>query len=649
MKKIAIYLILIFSCTAGISQNVFNRIVEDTIGHVMNSVIVVDTGYIFASGTGNEYGVRCFALTYVDELGEKQWKKVIGDIQNQFWEGWYGNFKKCISGSYISGSIVNPVDQKRGIHINTFDSVFNVEVQNIVMYDTIDKRVYYSILSNDNFFYMTGIIYCSDIEQNKMILVKSDGLGNYLWHKTFGINLYELGSYIIEASNGNILTGGDTWVTHSNNTRWYLLETDTAGNIIWERTFGRSNYNNGHVQGIIETADSNYLACGSYPVARYGGGGGEYLWDGCLRKIDTDGNLIWEKHYRDYHLSHTGDTYLHNSISDLIKIENSFYILGANYDCISWKNRAYLAKLNMRGEILWKKDYYAIDTNSFSQYLVSFKPTNDKGFILAGYGNEYDLFGYDPPQQAWLVKTDSLGIDGLCYTAPPELNIDIVLPATVNCNDTITIYAYIAGKSAPYTIETSVGQLIDSIYYPPTFVPIEIGLSHVNLEWDNSTYFEETITEATLSNHEWGQCIAKPVEFYTPHTSGSQQINITVTDAYGESKTITKEVFVNECGSGIAGEVVNSVNVYPNPAVENLYLDIAELVSSAYFGSAQHKPLSHQSLKCEIYNSLGQLVKTLQISNNLTVINVKDFASGMYQLKIVAGTGNVLVRSFEKQ
>ncbi len=634
MKKNIIYLILIFTCTVGNSQNVFNKIVEDTIANIMNSVIVLDTGYIYLTGTGNELGVRCFALTYVNELGEKQWKKIYGDTQNELWEGWYGNLKQHDNECYFAGPYVNTNGNKKGIHINVFDSLLNLKSQNIIFYDTIDKRAFYSLKHQNNDCFIIGQIYDYNEETYKLMLLKTDSLGNYLWHKVFGNNVYEYGSYITETSNGNILTGGDTWITHINNTRWYLLKTDTSGNIIWERTYGRSNYNNGHVQGIIETADSNYLACGSYPVARYGGGGGEYLWDGCLRKIDTDGNLIWEKGYRDYHLSHTGDIYLHNSISDLIKTDNFFYILGSNYDCISWKNRAYLAKLNAKGEILWKKDYYAIDTNSFSQYLVSFKPTSDGGFILAGYGNEYDLFGYDPPQQAWLVKTDSLGIDGLCYTSPTELNIDIVLPATVNCSDTITVYAYIAGKSAPYTIETSVGQLIDSIYYPPTFVPIEVGLTPVNLEWDNSTYFEETITEATLSNHEWGQCIAKPVEFYTPHTSGTHEISITVTDAYGESKTITKEIFAVECSTYNDLSNNSKLKIYPNPARDNLYLDLPDTIFP---------------VNCEIYNSLGQLVKTMQLSNDLTVINVKDFAGGVYQVKITDGNGNIIVKSFEKQ
>ena len=169
-----------------------------------------------------------------------------------------------------------------------------------------------------------------------------------------------------------------------------------------------------------------------------------------------------------------------------------------------------------------------------------------------------------------MVKTDSLGLDGLSNTELPELNIDLELPDTLCMDDTLGVYAYISGKSAPYTIEFSTGQVIDSIYYPPTFVPVEIGLTYINLTWGGSTFFEETITEATLTNHEWGQCIAKPVEFYTPHTPGLQQIAITVTDAYGESKTITKDVFVVQCSTYNSLATNQGTRIYPNPATKVL-------------------------------------------------------------------------------
>jgi len=231
--------------------------------------------------------------------------------------------------------------------------------------------------------------------------------------------------------------------------------------------------------------------------------------------------------------------------------------------------RGYLIKTDSQGNIKWKRYYYADDYTSTWQYFSSFKPTSDGGYIIAGYGDDYSNLGYDPPQQAWLVKTDSLGMDGLCNIEPDELNVDIDLPEvpeSICMNDTLEVYVYISGKSAPYSLAFSTGQVIDSIYYPPTFVPVEIGLTDVNLEWGGETYFEETITEATLTNHAWGQCIAKPVNFHTPSTPGLHNLQITVTDAYGESKTITKDVFVVQCSTYNSPASNQGTRIYPNPA-----------------------------------------------------------------------------------
>jgi hypothetical protein len=502
--------------------------------------------------------------------------------------------------------------------------LINIESQNIIFYDTIDKRTFYSTKTSNNLYFITGQIYDYDSETYKLFLLKSDILGNYLWHKSYGPNLYEYGSRIIETSVGEILTGGSTWVTDIENTRWYLLKTDTAGNVIWEQAYGRNNYNNGKVSGLIETQDSNYLACGVYPAASYGS---ETLYDGCLRKIDTAGELLWEKHYRDYHLSHTGDIYLHNSISDLIKLEGSFYILGSNYDCISWKNRAYLAKLNNRGEIEWKRDFYAIDTNSFSQYLVSFKPTNDNGFILAGYGNEYDYFGYDPPQQAWLVKTDSLGMDGLSNTEPDVLQLEMDLPDTACQYDTIPVQIHIAGKSAPYTLSFSTGQVIDSIYYPPTFVPQEVGLGLLELEWGGSIYHTDTIQEATITNHEWGHCIVKDVDFHTPAATGAHELSITLTDVCGETTTINKSMQIEYCPDNLVQENENpALRLFPNPATNKLHLELHTL---------------SQTQQAKIYDAGGKLVSTHPIHTKTTTLDISHLQPGTYILKI-----NGISRSF---
>jgi hypothetical protein len=633
MKKIFLILTICLISLYAKTQVVFNKIITDTIGNITSSVIVVDTGYIFLTGTGNQFGNRSFSLRYVDLEGESAIKRIFGDAINEHWEGLNNSLKIQDDSLYMAGCVINPTNSYFGVMFYILDGFLNQIIFKTLNSDPIWKKGF-NVIRIENCFYLVGMRYYSDIDEGYLYVIKTDRFGEIIWEKSYGQE-YETGEQIIETSDNHILIGGLTFSfpTTVTDEDWYLIKLDTAGNVIWQNGFGRPGFLNydGPVKGLIETRDSNYVACGKYPALR---SDTDTYWDGCLRKVSTDGVLMWERFYRSYSsISNPVTDWFENSISSVLYKNDDIFVIG-NWRSRIGRSRGYLQKITENGDICWNREYYAIDYTTNDQYFVSFQPTADNGFILAGYGNNYNSYGYNPAQQAWLVKTDSLGIDGLCYNEPPELNIDVVLPATVNCSDTITVYAYIAGKSAPYTVETSIGQVIDSIYYPPLFVPVEIGLSLAEIDYGGNIIYSQQITEATLSNHEWGQCIAKPIEFYTPHTSGSQEITITVTDAYGESKTITKEVFVNECGSGISSEAVNSINVYPNPAVDNLHLDLDDTVFP---------------VNCEIYNSLGQLVKTMQLSNDLTVINVKDFASGVYQIKIIDGDGNVIVKSFEKQ
>ena len=635
MKKLFIIIIFALIVKQTWTQEVFNIVVEDTSSHITSSVVALDTGYVLLTGTSNEYGVRSISLRYINLVGEIQWKCIYGSTNVEYWEG----FSNCLFQDDHTPSmcvtLIDDINDKYGVSLLLFDSLYHTGQLFTYAYDTLWKKAFNIAKTNEDEFYIIGQNYDYVGEASRLYVVKINSEHQLIWQKSFGSN-YEGGSHIIETSDKNILVGGLTYSfpTTTNGEDWYLIKLDTAGNVIWQNGFGKPGYLNydGAVAGLIETSDSNYVACGGYPAVR---SDCDTYWDGCIRKVSKDGDLMWERFYRSYFsMTNPVTDWFLNHVSSILYKNNDLFVIG-NWRSGIGRARGYLQKITENGDICWNREYFAIDNLTNNQYFVSFKPTSDNGFILAGYGNDYDSHGYFPSQQAWLVKTDSLGIDGLCYTAPPELNIDIVLPATVNCSDTITVYAYIAGKSAPYTIETSIGQVIDSIYYPPLFVPVEIGLSEAEIDCGGNIIYTQQITEATLSNHEWGQCIAKPVEFYTPHTSGSQQINITVTDAYGESKTISKEVWVNDnCGSGIADEEnVNPITLYPNPAREVLYVDV---------------PLDTELAGAEIYNSVGQVVANLGIHANLNVVSISDLTSGVYILKINSKNKSYSL-SFEKE
>jgi len=637
MKRILIAILSIFASIVVNSQIVFNSIIEDTVAHITGGVIALDTGYVFLTGTNNESFVRCFALTFINEEGDKQWKKVYGSDTDEYWEGWDNCLKEDGNSYYMYGSIYTTESELRAF-ICQFDSTFNLTHTSVLLQDTTWKRSFNIIKTHSNDFYITGQIEDVEAEDAYLLLVKTDSVGSFIWKKSFG-QRYEFGGQIIETSDNNILIGGGTYSfpTSANDQDWYLLKVDTAGSVIWQKGFGNGSIGDGGTTGIIETQDSNYIACGAYPVFE---AAMDNYYDGCLRKVSKDGDLLWTKYYRRYSFYPTvGPTTMLLTISSIIEYSNGdLIIIGNSYESYP-RHRGFMMKLDSVGNIKWNRLYYAESESSAWQYLNSIKPTNDGGFILAGYGDHYEDFGYDPRQQAWLVKTDSLGLDGLCNTQIPELNFDIEIPETVCKNDTIQVYVYIAGKSAPYTVEFSTGQVIDSIFYPPLFVPVEIGLSETSIEVGGIEYFSEVITEATLSNHEWGQCIAKPVDFYTPQFYGTHNIDITVTDAYGESKTISKMFFANNCDDNIETENICPVKLYPNPVKDKLYLDIPQLVVE--------RSRNHQ-LKANVYNSSGQLVKICSVHKGLNVVEVADFASGNYIIKITTEEETFSL-GFEKQ
>ncbi len=618
MKKLLVITLVFINITTIKAQVVFNKIIEDSIGHITNSVVALDSGYVFLSGTGNEYGIRSLGLTYVNEVGDKQWKHIYGDSVVEYWDGWGGNYKRLNSSSYLSGSFVNSPEQKRGIHITKFDSLFNIEFQNIVLYDSIDKRAYDTKYFSDSCYYITGSYDCEDIEQVKLILLKVDNSGNYLWHKIFGNNAMEYGSRIIETSDDKILTAGSTIITNISNTRWYFLKTDTAGNTIWEQTYGRNNYNNGRVNGLIETQDSNYLACGIYPAASYGS---ETLYDGCLRKIDTAGDLLWEKRYKNYSCHPDGDNITRSgTISSISQLSNGDFIILGSSQWYYTILRGFLMRLDSKGNIKWHHYYFAEDYISTWQYFSDFKSTGDGGYIIAGYGIDYSNLGYETEQQAWLVKTDSLGMDGLSNTEPDALQLEVDFPLTACNNDTIQIFVKIAGKSAPYTLEFSTGQVTDSIYYPACFVPQEIGLDTLELEYLGTPYLIDTIREATITNHEWGHCIAKPVDFYTPADAGYLNLYVTLTDAYGESITLADGLMITDCPTTLTeNESASHFSFYPNPATNKLHLEIPNL--------------THPQ-QAEIYDAQGKLVFTQTINAKTTTLDISHLQPGSYILKI---------------
>ncbi len=216
-------------------------------------------------------------------------------------------------------------------------------------------------------------------------LVKTDTNGVEMWNKTYGEigsqNAYSLattkdGGYVIAGWTESLGAGGkDFW----------LVKTDTYGNMMWNKTYG------GHydewAHSVIQTDDGGYALVGY--TDSFGASGHDF-W---LVKTDEDGNVQWTSRY--------GKEYDDYAYSVIQTNDGGYAIAGgvALYSPIP--PDAWLIKL--APPISW--DYVFKDTKRGTMLKIS---TDDKYFQFVAPGKDFGV-KYDPKM---FVKR---GIIIICY------------------------------------------------------------------------------------------------------------------------------------------------------------------------------------------------------------------------------------------
>jgi hypothetical protein len=212
-------------------------------------------------------------------------------------------------------------------------------------------------------------------------LIRTDSLGNKIWDRTYGGNDIELtnqssGYFISSIKNNQYLIGGrsTSWISGTISTNGYgyhdawLAKLDSVGNVIWDKRFGGSDVE--HASKMIELNDG-YLLLGT-SISKTGGtilDTGIAENDVWLVKMDTIGNQLWEKRY--------------GGIDDDMGIDiqeapdGGFWVLGqtngpASYDVSEASyggNDYWIFKIDSMGNKLWDKRFGG-PGNDFASSLV---------------------------------------------------------------------------------------------------------------------------------------------------------------------------------------------------------------------------------------------------------------------------------------
>jgi photosystem II stability/assembly factor-like uncharacterized protein len=242
-------------------------------------------------------------------------------------------------------------------------------------------------------------------------LIKMDAAGNVQWKKTYGGTASDKGYAVIQLSYGGyVVVGnassndGDVTGNHGASDYW-IVRLNSIGNIVWQKSIGGTSSD--IARGVIQTLDGKLMVIGYSRSSNgdvTGAHGGFDFW---LTKIDTAGNLLWQKTYggtKD-ELAYTVKQAADSSLLIVgYTLSNDGDIAGLNH---STKNDIWVVKTDKAGSILWQKTL----GGTSNDYSNSFIRTSDKGYLIIGYTESYngDVYGNYGQDDLWVIKLDSLG------------------------------------------------------------------------------------------------------------------------------------------------------------------------------------------------------------------------------------------------
>jgi hypothetical protein len=217
-------------------------------------------------------------------------------------------------------------------------------------------------------------------------------------NKTFGGRNQDYGYSVQQTSDGGYIIVGETfsygsvgtYYVNSQESNLWLIKTDPLGNILWNKTFSKSETDYG--KSVQQTSDEGYIIVGT---TKSNGDGPSDIW---LIKTDSKGNKQWDRIFGE-------------RCSEFVKSvqqtsDGGYIISGTSF---SKKGDIWLIKTDSFGNMQWDKYINSLSGN----VPLSAKQTSDGGYILIGTTNDLGTGGYDdqgyPTGDVWLIKTDSSG------------------------------------------------------------------------------------------------------------------------------------------------------------------------------------------------------------------------------------------------
>jgi len=345
-----------------------------------------DGGYIIAGYTSFlGAGGQDVYVIKTDASGDTLWTKTYGGTRND--EG--NSVQQTTDGGYvIVGWTISLGAGLADVYLVKTDSLG----------DTLWTRTYGGTSYDEGFsvqqttdggYIITGCTYSFGAGRYDIYLVKTNAQGDTLWTRTYGGTGIDWGYSVQQTTDGGYTITGITTSFGAGGNDVYLIKTNAQGGILWTRTFGGTDDDEGY--SVQQTTDGGYIITGC--TSSFGAG----RLDIYLVKTNAQGDTLWTRTY-----GGTGND-AGNSVQ---QTSDGGYIVCGKLGIHDFD--ACLVKTDADGDTLWTRIYGGTSADCGN----SVRQTTDGGYIIAGYTYSFGV-GTPDSANAYLIKTDALGNVGI--------------------------------------------------------------------------------------------------------------------------------------------------------------------------------------------------------------------------------------------
>jgi hypothetical protein len=236
-----------------------------------------------------------------------------------------------------------------------------------------------------------------------IVIIKTNSSGNIIWQRTFGSTGYDNANWAVENTGGDFTVSGYSSMPNGNN-KGLLFNISSSGNLNWAKNYGTLG-SEAFYSGA-KTSDGGYILTGAsiLPSAA--------LFDVFLVRTDGSGNQLWSKYYG-------GGMGSLGGFSVAESPEGGFGVCGYIEGSGAGLWDLLFLKTDNSGNLLNTVSYGGTGYD-LGQSIVA---TSDSGFVIAGFSGSFGMGGADgyvikvskTGSLIWNKSYGNFGIDALNY------------------------------------------------------------------------------------------------------------------------------------------------------------------------------------------------------------------------------------------